>query len=300
MTKPYTEHDKLATRLSHILIKLNQGEKLDPEQLAQEFNVSLRTIQRDLTERFSYLPLKKDQNQFFLEPYYLGKLSRHDIERFASLAGVTTLFPSLNSDFLRELFDSHIQQAYLIKSPHREDLSQKNATFKQLEQAIIACHSISFQYKTKSYQNIEPYKMINDKGIWYLAGKDQNLLKAFCFTAIEQLQISDSQFTHQAEFEAQIQEEDGIWFGQKTEVVLKVNAHVAHYFKRRSLIPNQHIDKQLEDGGLIISARITHNEQILPLIRYWLPNVHVISPNTLRDTLLTGLHDYLNGDEHTK
>ena len=49
-------HETLVHRLAQMLIRLNQGEKLDPAQLADEFGVNLRTIQRDLNERFSYLP----------------------------------------------------------------------------------------------------------------------------------------------------------------------------------------------------------------------------------------------------
>lgn len=52
-------HDTLVYRLAQILIKLNQGEKLDPQALAAQFNVNLRTIQRDLNERFAYLPLER-------------------------------------------------------------------------------------------------------------------------------------------------------------------------------------------------------------------------------------------------
>lgn len=43
-----TEHNTLATRLVDILQRLNNGERLRPEALAEEFKVSLRTIQRDL------------------------------------------------------------------------------------------------------------------------------------------------------------------------------------------------------------------------------------------------------------
>ena len=57
-------HDKTAVRLTQILIKLNNGEKLDPSQLAEEFKVSLRTIQRDLLERFAFLPLIKESVYF--------------------------------------------------------------------------------------------------------------------------------------------------------------------------------------------------------------------------------------------
>lgn len=41
-------HDTLVYRLSQVLTKLNQGESLDPQALADEFGVNLRTIQRDL------------------------------------------------------------------------------------------------------------------------------------------------------------------------------------------------------------------------------------------------------------
>ena len=64
------EHDTLVTRLSQILIKLNSGEELDMDSLAEEFNVSKRTIQRDLNVRFSYLPLKKENGKYSLESYY--------------------------------------------------------------------------------------------------------------------------------------------------------------------------------------------------------------------------------------
>ncbi|MEI8210368.1 MAG: WYL domain-containing protein [Methylococcales bacterium] len=62
-------------------------------------------------------------------------------------------------------------------------------------------------------------------------------------------------------------------------------------------MPNQQIDKTLEYGSLIVSSRIAHDNQILPLIRYWLPNVQVNSPNELRHSLLQGLREYLGSDE---
>ena len=52
-------HDTIATRLSLILTKLNNGERFTAQELSEEFNVNLRTIQRDLNERLSALPIKK-------------------------------------------------------------------------------------------------------------------------------------------------------------------------------------------------------------------------------------------------
>ncbi len=68
-------HDTLVYRLAQMLVKLNQGEKLDPAALADEFGVNLRTIQRDLNERFAYLPLQKTDGRYHLDVTFLGKLS---------------------------------------------------------------------------------------------------------------------------------------------------------------------------------------------------------------------------------
>ena len=64
------KHDKIATRLSLILTKLNNGERLSVEALAKEFNVTVRTIQRDLNERFLDVPLKKEGKFYFLEAHH--------------------------------------------------------------------------------------------------------------------------------------------------------------------------------------------------------------------------------------
>jgi len=76
-----SNHDKIATRLGIILNKLNQGERFSIDDLVEEFNVSKRTIQRDMNERFSYLPLQKENGYYFLEEYCLGKLNFEDLIR---------------------------------------------------------------------------------------------------------------------------------------------------------------------------------------------------------------------------
>lgn len=52
------QHDKIAKRLALILQKFNDGERLSVDALADEFQVSSRTLQRDLNERLNFLPLK--------------------------------------------------------------------------------------------------------------------------------------------------------------------------------------------------------------------------------------------------
>jgi predicted DNA-binding transcriptional regulator YafY len=83
MNRPARAHDTLVYRLSAVLTKLNQGDSLDPQALADEFGVNLRTIQRDLNVRFAGLPLVKVNGRYTMDEVHLGKLTIRDIERFA-------------------------------------------------------------------------------------------------------------------------------------------------------------------------------------------------------------------------
>jgi len=296
--KKTSDRDTLSYRLTQILKKLNQGEKLDPKALAGEFNVNVRAIQHDLNERFAFLQLEKAGGRYHLHPAFLGKLSLRDIEHFARLAGVSGLFPAGADNFLREIFDARVQTALLIKGHHYEDLGGKEDCFRQLEQAILARSKISYDYRknegTKTYADIEPYKLVNHDGIWYLAGKDGNQLKAFTFTKIDRLQVSDATFTTDPSIESTLAAEDDIWLNsKKLEVVLKIAAPVADYFKRRKLVANQLIEKTLEDGGLIVSAKVAHINQILPTVRQWIPHIRIISPEGLQGEMEKEIRSYL-------
>lgn len=281
-----SDHDTFGFRLIQILKKLNQGDKLAPKALAEEFNVSLRAIQRDLKERFAFLKLEKTSGFYHLYPAFLGKLSLRDVEHFAHLAGLSGLFFSGTDDFLRELFDARVQTALLVKGHQYEDLDGKENSFRQLEQAILARRKISYDYRKpegpKTYADVEPYKLVNRDGIWYLAGKDGDKLKAFTFAKIERLQISDADYVADPAVEKTLAAEDDIWLNdKKLEVVLKIAAAVADYFKRRKLVANQVIEKELEDGGLIVSSKVAHINQILPTVRQWIPHIRIISPDGL-------------------
>lgn len=295
---PDNVHDTLVYRLAQILIKLNQGEKLDPVSLADEFGVNLRTIQRDLNERFAYLPLQKSNGRYHLDPVFLGKLSSRDIERFAGLAGVRGLFPSLSDDFLRDIFDNRIQETWLVKGHHYENLAGKEQQFKDLERAIAGRLQVTFDYQKpdglKHYRAASPYKLVNHKGIWYLAALDGEKLKAFSFSKISNVVVLESVFPWSKDIDRRLAEEDSIWLSENPlDIVLNIGPEVAAYFKRRKLIANQIIEQELADGSLLISTRVGHPNQVLPIVRYWLPHIRIASPASLQRDLEQGLRDYL-------
>lgn len=129
-------HDKIGTRLAIIINKLNSGESFTAKELSNEFNVTPRTIQKDLHVRLSYLPIKKDKTRYFLEEFYLGKLNFQDIKNFATLSSIKGLYPSLDESFLKNILDSTINSAYTIKGQNYEDTSEAKELFSFFEKAI--------------------------------------------------------------------------------------------------------------------------------------------------------------------
>jgi predicted DNA-binding transcriptional regulator YafY len=291
-------HDLLAWRLTAILQKLNQGERLSVDQLAEEFNVHRRTIQRDLLERFAFLPLEKVDSLFALDPAYLGRLTFRDIERFAGLAGLSGLFPALDTQFFRELFDSRLQETLSIHGPSYEDLQRRLGDFRQLQRAISECRQVRFSYAKESITKVvevAPYRLINHDGIWYLAAADADKPKSYAFSKISGIDVLDRIFIPNIAIRDMLNEEDSIWLNErKTEVVLTVAPVAATYFRRRKLIAQQVIEKELEDGGLIVSGKFAHPNQILPIVRYWLPYIRIVSPTAWQEELDAGLKNYLD------
>lgn len=101
------EYDTLAVRLTLILKKLISGERFSIDELSCEFNVSKRTIQRDLNERFSFLQIIKDkEGYYYLDKYYLGFYGLNDIRDFACFSGIGNLYPRLDEPMLNEILSS--------------------------------------------------------------------------------------------------------------------------------------------------------------------------------------------------
>ena len=77
-----------------------------------------------------------------------------------------------------------------------------------------------------------------------------------------------------------------------TEVWLRVAPEVAHYFSRRALLPQQQ-QYPNADGSLLVSTKIDHVSQLLPVVRYWLPHVRVVQPVEWHEVLVQGLRQDL-------
>lgn len=290
-------HERLADRLANILTKLNMGYQLSIKELAAEFGVSTRTILRDFDRLNTYLPLLQDieNKRYYLEPNYLGKIAPKDIRNFAQLSGVSHLYPSLDMSFLRELLDSRAQQIYCAKGYSFEDASKFKELFKVLGKAIQEQRQIGFLYKGEP-RLVQPYRLIHHHGSWYLAAVRKDQLRTYRISHIQLMHASHEypQFIPDQNIVKLVEDDDSIWFGQdKQEIILSIDHQIAFYFKQRPILPEQQIVKELGDGGLLVSSKINHDMQLLPLIRFWIPHIKIVNPERLQDELESTLRMYL-------
>ena len=273
------------------------GYQLSIKELASEFGVSTRTISRDFDRINTYLPLLQDNEnkKFYLDLNYLGKIAPKDIRNFAQLSGISHLYPSLDMSFLRELLDSRAHQIYSAKGYSFEDASQFKELFKVLGKAIQEQRQIGFLYKGES-RLVQPYRLIHHHGSWYLAAVRKDQLRTYRISHIQLMHATHEypQFIPDQDIVKVVEDDDSIWFGQdKQEIILSIDSQVAFYFKQRSILPEQQIVRELGDGGLLVSSKINHDMQLLPLIRFCIPHLKIVNPERLQDEMEKGLKEYL-------
>lgn len=291
-----SKNTQLAQRFSEILYQLNQGKRLDTQVLAAHFGVNLRTIQRDFNERLYFLEWEEQGPRYYkLNLQKLGVLTEEDIQRFATFASVSNLFPKLDRAFYQEKLTESVQ----VKGFQYEEIKHLKKEFDLLQKAINEYRLVDFNYtksgqKEGKFYKIAPYSLINKNGVWYLIGIEEDRKKTFCFTQMSMLRVLNQTFEPNQKFLAEIKNNDSISHGnQLSEVVIKVSNFAAPFFLRRNLLPNQTLVHKTENGELILSCANVNELDIVPIVQYWIPHLTIVSPAELQEKMNENLKLYL-------
>ena len=285
---------RLAERLSKILALLHQGDDIDKRWLAEKYKVSVRTIERDLADRLHGIVEHAADGRWQLVPQQRSTIPARHLHDYTRMAGTTHLFPDRSLPYLLEQLETpEPRRATHVQPTPHEDLRTQSPAFAQLQAAIEKHHPCRFAYKGKP-RHAQPYRLIYKNGVWYLAAVEGGQLKNFSVALIAALQTDPaSRFTPDPVHHAYINNKDDVWFTRDTtEVLLRVAPEVAHYFERRALLPqqSQHTDT---DGSLLVTTHINHPQQLLPVVRHWLPHVRIIKPVQWHEDLLESLRQAL-------
>ena len=100
-------------------------------------------------------------------------------------------------------------------------------------------------------------------------------------------------FTPKKEFLDKISQNDTNWFTQELiEVVLEINNTAKEYFFRKDTLPNKQILEQKENH-FIVSTKVSYDDEILRVVKYWMPYIKIVFPLYLREKFNNILEDYL-------
>ncbi|SGY81473.1 helix-turn-helix transcriptional regulator [Moritella viscosa] len=289
-----SKNEKLAKRLGTILARLNAGERLYLKDLEAEFNVHERTIWRDF-ERLSYLPLIREEGCYFLDMSSVRQQSSNNMNKFIHNMGLESLIPiKLNMNN----WQTNDVPTFLFKNVRIEDVSGFTDLFGLLITTISSLCLISFTYKGKTLEQVQPYRLVNDRGIWYLAAVYQYNLHSFRIAYISQFQQSDVKYKPQSHIQDEIIRQGMQWLDiDKSDVLIQVDAHVAAHFLEGELLPNIQVLKEMDDGSLLISSQVTRLHDVMPILKSYMPHVEVLSPASLKHELIRDLYASL---ERTK
>ena len=301
------DYDKALTRLRIILQRLNEGEALSVKELASEFNVSTRTIQRDFNEKLvSSYPIYQDNKKWKMQDGYKIEKIR-DIEDKIVLDIIEKITDSIGGNFKaksKKLLEKLKNNEYnpIYAKLNIEDISNRLDDINLLETAIKEKKEIKCQY---SYENgrydttLQPLKIVNYEGFWYLVALRDEEVRKYYLKELSNITLTDTTFTVDTKIDELLQNSISIWFNQYNEpfeVKLFASKDISKYFQRRPL-PTQSTFSLNEDGSMEFIVKITHEMEILPIVKYWIPHLHILEPIWLKDIIKKDLQTYLKSKQ---
>lgn len=299
------DYDKILTRLTIILSRLNDGEALSVSELAKEFNVSERTVQRDFNERLISFPIYQDKKRWKMQQGYR-------LEKSTSVEDAVVL------DIMEKLIEG-AGQTFSMKAQHLlskiknqslnpfytkldiEDIGDKLKEVQQLERAIKSKQKIQCAYTFETFSktiDLKPLKIVNYEGFWYLIALDDrnDMLKKYYLKNISQIAFKQDHFTTDAPLDQLLENSISVWFDDKVEpypVLMDLSPEASKYFKRKPISNTQTIEALRDDGSMTVRVQITDDMEIIPIIKYWIPHIKVLEPQRIRDRIVEELEGYL-------
>jgi len=297
--------DKTLTRLIDILSKLAKDERYNARELSDEYGVSVRTIQKDIYEKLDYyFPIEKDSLKKFkfvdgtnISKAYLNPDEMMLVSLALSQFKDVSDFDKLTNSTLKKLLQPKIFNPYFIKQDDLEDIDIDSTLVENLEFAIKEQKHIKI-LSSRGDIVVEPYKIAAYDGIWYLVAKDKldNKTKTFMLSRIEDIKILKNKHKiSQEKIQKILDTTHSAWFeeGNCYEVKIKVYPNIAIYFKQKDFLQSQKIEQELQDGSLIVTFEVSHDEDIDNIIKSWLPDIEVLEPKRYANKIKKELQDYL-------
>ena len=282
------------SRLFEIIYLLLDKKSLTAKELAGHFEVSVRTIYRDIEILSSAgIPLYTSQGKgggiALLDEYVLDKSVLTESEQNEILFALQSLTAVRNPETagvlerLSRIFkknNTHWIEVDL--SPWGSSREQKDE-FITLKNAILNHHIIHFEYMGpeggKSKRRVEPLKLLYKVNAWYLKG--------FCLTRKDLRTFKISRMSHMESTEEPFVERTSItdpepeqatqdWINVKLRFSIYAAYRIYDEFDENTITKN-------EDGSFTVSTLLPDNRWLTGYLLSFGKEVEVLEPQKVRD-----------------
>jgi len=277
-------------RTIEILKNLNAGKKLCVTRLAEEYEVSDRTIRRDfelIRELFGDFMSKEGECYQAYKKVLLDEvLHATDLMTLANIVNLfgVTQKQSLVSDKTQALVDKSMS-VYDFKSRPFENM-QNHEVIKKLEHAIKFNKEVKIHYRSEraiTQTKFYPYKILFLNENFYLVGENSSK-RQFEFrriAMIEEVTYTKKTFNSHKEINEFIKNIQTPWavFGKDEMLVkLRVSKKVRRFFIFKKYLPSQEVVHTFEDGDIEVHYMVSSLHELEELVIKWLPKIEILSP----------------------
>lgn len=283
------------SRLFRIVYYLLQNGKATAPELAQKFEVSIRTIYRDIDSISSAgIPIYATQGKgggiSILNDYTLDKslFSEQEQEQMlTALQGMVATTEENSNELLTKLsglFQINSTNWIEVDFSDWAHRTQQQDTFNIIKEAIFQKRVISFCYFSgkgnKEKRNVRPIRLVFKSKSWYLYSFCllRNDYRFFKLTRIKELEMLSETFTQDftpTKIEKQIQVENTV------AVKLKFARQAA--FR----VYDEFTDSITEDsqGNLYVQIDLPDNEVLYSYVMSFSDSVEVLEPQSIREQM---------------
>lgn len=296
------DYDKILTRLTIILSRLNSGDALSEQELAVEFNVSIKTLQRDFKERLASFPIYKENKLWKMQNGFKIEKTK-SLEEQLILDILEKMTESIGGNFavkshklLSKIRNEDFNPIYT--KLNIEDITNRLDDIMLIEQAIKEKKELECHYENdregKFQARLQPLKIVNFEGFWYLVAFRNNYLEKYYLKTLSNIKTTNTIFSTDKNIDDLLTNSISIWFKADIEpyiVKLYADSTATKYFLRRPL-PTQSIESVHQDGTMEFTVKITDEMEIIPLIKYWIPHLKILEPSWISEMLNEDLQTY--------
>ena len=304
-------------RMMRMHERLKAGRYPNCRKLADELEVSSKTVQRDIDfMRYRLgLPIEYDQLHFgfyYTEPVasfpnveisegelvalYVGQKALAQYKGTSFEAPLSTAFRKI-TDGLRDTISmtwSDLDSAISFRNTGRSTADVH--LFEQLSHAVFKQLEVRFDYKKPDaarYEQryVQPYHLGCVENLWYLFAfdLDRGDLRTFALPRIRNVRVSKTRFRRPIDFSIGrfLEQSFGVFTKPtKTKQAIRIvfDSFAAPRIEERQWHPSQKI-KQLRDGGIELSLTLGNLEDIERWVLSWGTHAQVLAPPALKERM---------------